>query len=426
MREELALPSPHRANPSTQEPSSIRAWIKQQAKSDAARSAFWAWLALRCYCTLIGAVLYTSVPARVYSTDLQIAFNGKFAACPQYITATSGLNGALASMWLRWDTPWYLEIAGHGYGCYGSSAFMPLYPLLIRGLGVALLGNNLAAALLISSIASFVAFYLLYLLAKELTGSVDIAKVSVMALALFPVSFFLMAGYTEALFLALAMGAYLAARRGFWLTAGALAALATLTRLQGILVLVPLCLELLLARRSELRQWKPWLALLMAPAALALYIAFIRLTQGLAFPWEPLSSPQGVWRLHYTWPWQGILADLSALITSHDLALLFSFKLLDPLTAILFALCAILAFRRLNLPLAAFLVVMWLSSLIKVTADGYTTSVSRYMLAIFPAFIVLGMLIVRWPRLARLGMVLVAGILLSIYLFFFLIWGWVA
>ncbi len=425
MREERALPSPQHAETATRS-GPIWAWIKRQATSDAASTAFWAWLALRCYCTLIGAILYFSVPAKVYSTDLQIAFNGKLAACPQYISAASGLNGALAGIWLRWDTPWYLEIAGHGYGCYGSSAFMPLYPLLIRGLGIALLGNNLAAALLISSMASFAAFYLLYLLAKELTGSVDSARASVMALALFPVSFFLMAGYTEALFLSLAIGAYVAARRGLWLTAGALAALATLTRLQGILLLVPLCLELLLVRRSELRQWKPWLALLMAPGALVLYIAFIWLTKGLSLPWEPLSSPQGVWHLHYSWPWQGIIADLSAIITSHDPALLFSFKLLDPLAAILFALCAILAFRRLNLPLAAFLVVMWLSSLIKVTADGYTTSVSRYMLALFPAFILLGMFIVRWPRFARLGIALVSGTLLSIYLVFFLIWGWVA
>ncbi len=69
---------------------------------------------------------------------------------------------------------------------------------------------------------------------------------------------------------------------------------------------------------------------------------------------------------------------------------------------------------------------MWLSSVIKVNSDGYTTSISRYMLALFPAFIVLGTLITRWPRLVRLGAAVGAFFLLSMYLFIFLVWGWVA
>jgi hypothetical protein len=402
------------------------AWMKQQARGDASKTAFGAWLALRCYCTFIGAVLYFTVPAKVYASDLQIAFGGNVAGCPQYAASGTGLGGALAGMWLRWDTPWYLEIAAHGYSCYGSSSFMPLYPLLIRGLGFLTGGNDLAAALLISSIASFFAFYLLYQLAQDLTGSSDIARASVITLALFPVSFFLMAGYTEALFLVLAMGAYLAARRNHWLWAGGLAALATQARLQGILVIVPLGLELLLTQRGQLRRWQPWLALLLAPLVLAAFIVFIRLTEGLSLPWEPLSSARGAWHLHYVWPWQGIAADLGALISQRDLGTLLSFKLFDPLSAILFAICVALAFRRLNLPLATFLVVMWLSSVIKANNDGYTTSISRYMLALFPAFIVLGMVVARWPRFARLGVGIGSGILLSVYLFLFLIWFWVA
>ena len=422
MDKELAMPSPHLSAPGKL---SWWGWIQQQARGDAAKTAFGAWLALRCYCTFLGAALYFTVPARVFTSDFQIALGANSAGCSQYTMTATGLNGALAGMWLRWDTGWYLEIAAHGYGCYGSSAFMPLYPLLIRGLGVLTGGNDLAAALILSSIASFFAFYLLYQLAKELTGSSDIARASVIALAIFPVSFFLMAGYTESLFLALAIGAYLAVRREHWLLAGILAALATLTRLQGILLLVPLGLELLLIQRGQMRRWRPWLGLLLAPLALGLFTLFIRLTEGLSVPWEPLSSARGDWHLHYVWPWQGTIADLGALISQPDLGTLLSFKLFDPLSAILFAVCTVLAFRRLNLPLAVFLVVLWLSSVIKVSDDGYTTSISRYMLALFPAFIVLGMLITRWPRLARLGVGIISGILLSVYLFIFLIWGWV-
>ena len=402
---------------------SLQMQIRRELQSDAAKTALGAWLALRIYCTLLGIVVYNIAPTTFFSTAIQTVFGGKIASCPAYSSTAIGLNGALTGVWLRWDTAWYLEIAAHGYSCYGSTAFMALYPLLIRGLSFPLGGNPLAAALLISSIASLVVFYLLYQLAKELTSSTAIARASVVAMALYPVSFFLMAGYTEALFLALGIGSYLAARRGSWLMAGVLATLAALTRLQGIFLLVPLGLELWLAHRNDLRRWQAWFSLTLAPLALALYMLYIWSVQRIFPPWEPFNS---VWRLHYAWPWQGIAQDISALFTQPDPGSLLSFRLFDPLTATLFFTCTIVAFRRLNLPLGAFLAIMWLSSVIKVTAPGETTSISRYMLALFPAFIILGITITRWPRYARLGAVLVSVLLLSTYLFIFLIWGWVA
>jgi hypothetical protein len=402
-------------------------WIQQRLKSDAAKTALGGWLALHLYCTLLGVALSVTVSPAKLKTFIQIVFNNQLTSCPpHYLVPFTGLEGALVGIWGRWDSLWYVEIANHGYTCYGSTAFMPLYPLLIRGLGTLLGGNMLAAALVISSVAGYITFYLLYQLAQELTGSSAIAKATVLSLALFPTSFFLMAGYTEALFLALAIGSYLAARRGCWLAAGALVALATLTRLQGIILLLPLGLELWLTHRNDLRRWQAWPALGIAPAALALYSLFIWQTQSLFPPWAPLSSARGPWHLQYAWPWQGIAQDMSALLAHPDLGTFISFKLFDPLTALLFALCTLIAFRRLNVPLAAFLAVMWFSSVIKVTSDGYTTSISRYMLALFPAFIILGMVISRWPRIARLGTALVSGLLLTISLLIFLIWGWVA
>jgi hypothetical protein len=440
MKDEILSPSSEHAQTQTQvDPSSAHltssqgsnlprawAWLRQEAASDAAKTTFGVWLALRVYCSLIGGTLYAVLPGNFIGKAIQEVFKGAIPTCPNYFFSGSGVNGALAGMWLRWDTAWYLEIAQHGYACYGSSAFLPLYPLLMRIAGIPFLGNDLAAALVISSLASLVALYLLYRLAQELTGSAAIAKGAVIALAVFPTSFFLMAGYTESLFLALAIGAYLAARRGFWLSAGILAALATLTRLQGIVLLVPLCLELFLAQRQLLTRLRTWLALLLAPAALLCYMLFIRLSEGIAFPWEPLSSTQGVWHLAFGWPWEGIIRDMQAIFADPSSASLFSFKLLDPLCALLFLGCTMLAFRRLNLSLAGFLLVMWVISVTKLNADGYTTSISRYMLALFPAFIVLAIETARWPKLARMGFAVASALLLSCYLFLFLIWWWVA
>ncbi len=440
MKDEMLSPSPEHAQPQTQvDPSPTHAasppghnligawtWLRQKASSDAAKTAFGAWLALRLYCSLIGGTLSAVLPSNFISKAVQEVFNGAIPACPNYFFSGDEVNSALAGMWLRWDTAWYLEIAKHGYACYGSSAFLPLYPLLTRIVGTLFLGDNLAAALVISSLASFVVFYLLSRLAQELTDSATIAKGTVIALAVFPTSFFLMAGYTESLFLALAIGAYLAARRGFWLSAGVLAALATLTRLQGIILLVPLCLELFLAQRQLLARPRIWLALLLAPAALLCYMLFIRLSEGIAFPWEPLSSTQGIWHLSFGWPWEGIIRDAQAIFADPSGVTLFSFKLLDPLCALLFLGCTGLALRRLNLPLAAFLLVMWLISVTKLNADGYTTSISRYMLTLFPAFIILAIETGRFPKIVRVGAAIASALLLSCYLFIFLIWGWVA
>ena len=49
----------------------------------------------------------------------------------------------LVRPWERWDTVWYLKIAEHGYTDYGSTAFLPLYPLLIRVVGTLLGGHVL-------------------------------------------------------------------------------------------------------------------------------------------------------------------------------------------------------------------------------------------------------------------------------------------
>jgi hypothetical protein len=105
MNEQLAVASPRSPDPPTRKSNLAWVWVKQQAENDATRTAFGAWLALRLYCTLIGVVLYSVVPATFYHTALQTLFGERSAACPQYLAPGTGLNGALVDIWLRWDTP---------------------------------------------------------------------------------------------------------------------------------------------------------------------------------------------------------------------------------------------------------------------------------------------------------------------------------
>ena len=70
-------------------------------------------------------------------------------------------------------------------------------------------------------------------------------------LAVSPVAFFLLAGFAESLFLLLATGCLLAARRRRLLLAGVLAGLAALCRSTGVLLVAPLFVEIVIEARGR-------------------------------------------------------------------------------------------------------------------------------------------------------------------------------
>ncbi len=153
----------------------------------------------------------------------------------------SGHGGAFGTgLWVRADSNWYTSVARHGYSIdpQAHAAFFPLYPTLIAGLG-RLLGDYNLAGLLISLASCAVAFELLWRLAAPRVGS-DGATRAVLYLALFPMAVFLGAVYSESLFLALALGAFLLAERNHWPAAAVAAGAAMLTRSIGLAVVAGL------------------------------------------------------------------------------------------------------------------------------------------------------------------------------------------
>lgn len=148
--------------------------------------------------------------------------------------------GAFTDVWARWDSVPYLQIAEHGYGGEkGSPAFYPLYPWLVGGVGRVLGGHYVVAGVAVSLAATLVAFVLFHRLARRHLDA-DGANRALLYLALFPAALFLQAVYAESLFLALALGAFLAAERDRWPLAWLLVGLALLTRPTGIALVPPL------------------------------------------------------------------------------------------------------------------------------------------------------------------------------------------
>ena len=157
----------------------------------------------------------------------------------------------ILSYWAHWDGAWYSQIATEGYGemAPASTAFFPLYPILVR-LGMIFGGGPALWGVLISLLATPFALFFLYRIAEKLYDR-RTARAATLALAFFPTAFFLNAVYSEALFLALSTGVVWAAlvRRNL-LLAGVFGALAAATRNLGVILVLPLLFEWLRHRRE--------------------------------------------------------------------------------------------------------------------------------------------------------------------------------
>src|SRR5918992_4573478 len=212
------------------------------------------------------------------------------------------------AIWNRWDAPHYLDIAGTGYVAQGVEArwivFFPLYPWLVRAAAF-VLRDELLAAFFVSGVASVAAGLLLYRLARADGETEEVARGAVFYLLIFPTAYFLHIGYNESLFLALALGAFLAARSRLWWAAGLLGGLAALTRINGVVLLPALAFEAWDEDRGAGRRARAeWLWLLLVGAGFGVYL-FIN--------WWVLGDPRAFlqmqgehWFKSPTWPWVGV------------------------------------------------------------------------------------------------------------------------
>ena len=208
----------------------------------------------------------------------------------------------------RFDAGSYLAIAQHGYGAGASPrlAFLPLYPLLIRIASV-FTRSAVVAGVLVSMLAFAAALEMLRRL-TELELGRRAADATVLLLCFAPLTLFFTAVYTESLFLALSVGTFYAARQGRWRQACALAALATLTRPTGVVLIAPLVIIWWRERRAD-RRALAWLVLV--PVALVGWMGVLALAgHG---PMSEFHAEQASWSRLTTTPIEGLLLALLAM-----------------------------------------------------------------------------------------------------------------
>ncbi|WP_078971879.1 mannosyltransferase family protein [Streptomyces sp. WM6368] len=212
--------------------------------------------------------------------------------------------------WQQWDWWHYLHIAQDGYFPYGAGpwtagwdnreAFLPGFPLALRAVHT-VVPDWAAAGALISFLAGGVAVLALARIARHHLPDLDAGRRAVAFLLLSPCAVFLAAGYTEALFLALALPAWLAAQRRNWPAAAVLACLACSVRITGLFLAAALVLHFVLTARTR-RAWRaaPWLFLpALAPL---LYSWFLHTRTGDWMAWK--HAQERGWYRDFHAPWE--------------------------------------------------------------------------------------------------------------------------
>lgn len=171
-----------------------------------------------------------------------------------WLLSTSTFGAAkegVLEVWERWDAAQFINIAKHGYDSPQSdpngTAFFPLFPLAVRA-GMAIGLHPVAAGLLINSIATAVALVYLYKLAERDAGA-GAGRRAMLYLSFFPTAVFLVAPYSEPLFLAGAIAAFYYARQGRWHLVAVPAAVAMGARFAGVFLLFGLFVEFVRQRR---------------------------------------------------------------------------------------------------------------------------------------------------------------------------------
>jgi hypothetical protein len=297
-------------------------------------------------------------------------------------------------IWDQWDFGYYQEIAEFGYsGTDGSIAFYPLFPWLVR-LVACVSRSYLAAGFIVSGTASIVAAILLRRLV-QLDYPESVAMRSVWFLLIFPTAYFLHIGYSEGVFLALALACILAARSERWWLAGVLGPFCWMTRATGAVLVPTLAVEAAQqywVRRQSGSQgpvgcsawnWK-WLWIAIVPAGFAVYLLINWSVSGDPFAF--LQARKTLFDQSFALPLTGIRQAIWAHYpTPHEAEMVGTQELFFVALGLV---CTIISWIKLRPVYAMWMTGFW----ILCASVNFFRSMPRYTLTMFPIFILFALL----------------------------------
>jgi hypothetical protein len=339
-------------------------------------------------------------------------------------------GSGLFSGWFRFDGNWYAQISTSGYWFAGSErqsavAVFPAYPGVLWGLhsvttvSVKLLGSLVTIACGLGALLAIFKWF-----RDHVTDRV--ARVALVTLLVYPYVFYLFgAVYGDALFLLAAVGAFLLLERDHTILAGLAGAVATATRPVGIALIIGL-VAVALWRRHVIEagesRWRPrvlWRRLRPADAGVLLslgglvgYMIYlgIRFGHPLAFDdvqsapgWDQGSGPRTWFKITWfqqiknlpRWFWDWLQNGDTATFEKVQYAVTV---ILQGLFVLGFLFLAWQVWKKFGWGYGIYCFSMLAIALVG-TKDFQGTG--RYLLALFPCFLVLGGYLVDRPLLRR-------------------------
>ena len=415
-----ALPgsAPGTADTPVTVPHGSEGWLRRWSRSWVLRDVLLPFAATRAMLILVGWLAlqaFPDLPAKPNTWEIKP--QGQIG---KVVSRVSPDVYPLINMWSRWDAGWYQSIAEQGYNFVpnrqSSTAFFPLYPMLMRGLHLLSPstsdGSWLLSGIIVSNAALVAALVYLVLLVRIDFDHATGARAA-LYLLVFPTTLFFSAVYSESLFVALTLATFYHARRSQWWIAALFASAAALTRSPGVLLVAPLLLEYLMQRRFDLRKIRPDIAALaIIPATVALQMWYWSWRFGNMMATQEAQMAWGGGWGSLTWPWRPFVRFFQQPWLLNDVVnIWFSIALL---------VLTVLVLIKLRPSYGLYAV----SCFLFVTSWGTLESVPRYGLVIFPAFIVLAHF-GRKVAFDRAYIALASG-LAAFFMIRFALWRWVA
>lgn len=304
-----------------------------------------------------------------------------------------------ARVWYHWDSLWLVHLSKMGYrleifpdGTIWNSnvAFLPGLPAVARVIGRAGL-NAWSGILLFNIIAGFLLKLGLGQLALELTGSVRASLWAMLAMAVWPWHFFVMAPYQEAAGLAAIVWSLWLIQKNRIFPAFLLAMVASLFRLTAIGLYAGLIGGAILAVGLDRSKWRETRAMIIGSAGSFVgwqgLMLYFRYRFGDAQIGIKVQQAWGRDLPHLSGPLESLASAFQGVLTGS--------AWLDWLAAVFALLSLVFIWRELGL--------VWASGVFLLVAQALSTgmvvSSGRYMLTAVPLYITAGIWAQRRPRL---------------------------
>ncbi len=325
-------------------------------------------------------------------------------------------TGAFYGVYI-WDEGWYATIVDHGYlfdgnnGLLHNVPFFPLYPLLCKALKMLLPALHTSLAMLvISNIFAYLTIRLLFVLSKEMFNF-RIAVFTVLLFLSLPFSFFIFLGFTESLFFTLVLTFfYFYSVKNERFLPLILIALASLTRLYGILLFVVYLVDLFYQKDRGLFRKELFLAPI-ATLGISLFCIYHHYTFG--HPYLFIAN-------QIAWGHQSTIGLLNLLKFKEIAIKALQFDMTNPqsIAAIYFVSSLFLSITIYKtLPRSFFSYYIVILSFLFYILSPVANSIGRYMLCLFPVIITVPLVLLKNPKEERFELSDVRFVIFCFFLF---------